>query len=91
VIGDHNDVCGGIAAAAVPEAGDEITLDIFSVAELTRSDVNGDGEINIFDLSIVAAHYDTADPTADINEDGTVDILDLSIMARHYGQSLPGF
>ncbi len=90
VIGDHDSVCGGIAPASVADESDEIGLDVYSVAEVIRSDVTEDGIIDIFDLVYVAARYDSADTTADLNEDGTVDIFDLVIVANHYDQRVPG-
>jgi YVTN family beta-propeller protein len=88
VIGDHTNICGGVAPAAVPDETDQITFDIFSVAEATRSDVNGDGVVDIFDLTFVAARYNSSDPAADLNQDDLVDIFDLTLVAGHYGQRL---
>jgi hypothetical protein len=48
-------------------------------------DLNADGQINIFDLSILLSHWGTADATADINHDGTVNVFDLSILLSHWG------
>ncbi len=91
VIGDHDNICPDIAPASVTNSvDDEIGMEVYSVAEVVRSDVNEDGIIDIFDLVYVAARYDSADTTADLNEDGTVDIFDLVIVANHYDQRLPG-
>jgi len=54
-------------------------------------DVNGDGVVDIFDLSIVGRAYFTFigdpdyNPDADLNEDGLVDMRDLAIVALNYG------
>ena len=48
-------------------------------------DVNGDGVVNILDLTFVAAHFGEANPEADVNDDGTVNILDLVLVAQHFG------
>ncbi len=45
-----------------------------------RADINGDGKINIADLSIMLFSWKKSSPTADINMDGTVNITDFSIM-----------
>ena len=90
VIGDHDQICGGIAPAAVAEEADQITYNIYSVERLLMSDLNGDGEIDIFDLVRVASRFGSDDPTADINGDGLVDIFDLTIVAGSFGQRLPG-
>jgi len=90
VIGDHDNVCGGIAPASVADPADEIGLEVYSVAEVMRADLIADGIIDIFDLVYVAARYDSSDSTADLNEDGVVDIFDLVKVAKLYDQRLPG-
>lgn len=58
---------------------------------LSASDVNGDGIVNILDLTLVATNFGTT-PTADqtlnpdVNGDGTVNILDLTLVASHLGK-----
>ena len=62
------------------------------VVELVAGDVNGDDEINIFDLVRVAFHYDepaSADPVADLNGSGTIDLGDLVLVATNYGKACP--
>ena len=54
-------------------------------------DVNGDGTVDILDLTIVASHYGEqitpfAHPNPDVNGDGIVDILDVVIICRHLGE-----
>lgn len=58
-------------------------------ANVAAGDLNNDGTVNIFDISILLSDYNTADSTADCNGDGEVDILDLSVMFSHYGTDLP--
>lgn len=56
-------------------------------------DLNGDGRVNILDLSLVAAHYNAllGQPNYvaayDINSDGRINILDLSLVAAGYNQT----
>lgn len=45
-----------------------------------RSDLNGDGKVNLVDFSILLSKWDTADTRADINADGKVNLADFSIM-----------
>ncbi|MDE0482165.1 MAG: DUF6259 domain-containing protein [Candidatus Poribacteria bacterium] len=48
-------------------------------------DVNGDGVVNILDLTLVAQHIGIQkphNPKVDINKDGVVNILDLTIVAQ---------
>ena len=49
---------------------------------LPRSaDFNGDGKINLIDMSILALHMFSAyDPQYDLNMDGTINVTDLSIL-----------
>ena len=52
-----------------------------------RLDVNGDGQVNVIDLAMVALVYGTqlpagADFPADVNDDGIVNILDLTAVAQ---------
>ena len=64
-----------------------------AVKELARllgvifSDVNGDGQVTVIDLAIVALFYGTHVPdglsiSADVNVDGIVNILDLTAVAQ---------
>ena len=51
-------------------------------------DVNGDGVVNILDLTLVAQHIGTLNPNnrrIDVNKDGVVNILDLTLVAREIG------
>jgi hypothetical protein len=48
-------------------------------------DLNGDGQVNITDLSILLTNYNSSNAAADINNDGSVNILDLSILLSNYG------
>ena len=56
-------------------------------------DVNGDGVVDIYDLSIVSVAYGTFegqpgyDPDADINKDGLVDGRDLATVTVNYGNT----
>jgi hypothetical protein len=50
------------------------------VTIILQGDLNSDGSVGIFDLSILLSNWQTSNATADINHSGTVDILDLSIL-----------
>jgi nitrous oxidase accessory protein len=58
-------------------------------------DVNGDGVVDVMDLSIIGAAYGTFegqpgyDPDADLNEDGIVDLRDLAVVTINYGNTCP--
>ena len=54
-------------------------------------DVNGDGLVNILDLSLVARDFGKTASVysrTDVNRDGVVTILDLVIVAQHLGESI---
>jgi hypothetical protein len=54
-------------------------------------DVNGDGVVDVWDISIVSTSYGyfqgepEYNPDADLNSDGIVDIMDLSLVAINLG------
>lgn len=48
-------------------------------------DINLDGNVDIFDLSIMLSKYNTSTANCDLNSDSTVNIFDLSILLSHYG------
>ena len=51
------------------------------------ADLNGDGIVNVQDLSILQSEWGTSGQRADINLDGTVNISDLSIMMSQWGKA----
>lgn len=53
-----------------------------------QGDLNGDGRVNITDLSILLTNWNRATPTpaqGDVNGDGRVNITDLSILLTRWG------
>jgi len=58
-----------------------------SAASSKRGDANGDGKVNILDLSIVLSSFNkNVSGSADLNKDGKVNILDLSILLTNWGK-----
>ena len=51
-------------------------------------DVNGDGRVNVLDLTRVATRLGTRDASADTNGDGIVNVLDLVLVAQHLGETV---
>ncbi len=51
-------------------------------------DVNGDGRVNVLDLTRVATRLGWRDASADTNGDGTVNVLDLVLVAQHLGETV---
>ena len=62
----------------------------FGDAEEVKGDVNGDGRLDVTDLSKTAAHVkgkkslsDEQQKAADLSGDGKVNVADISLMAAH--------
>ena len=70
------------------ETSQDIVFELTSFTLVTPEvpyDVNGDGVINILDLTLVASHFGGTNPEADVNGDGIVNILDLVLVAQNFG------
>ncbi len=49
-------------------------------------DLNSDGHVNIFDLSLLLSKWGSPTPgSSDLNNDGKVDLTDLSLLLSHFG------
>jgi len=59
----------------------------------TSVDYNGNGRVEVFDLSIFALHFGAGRSESlygakfDLNQDGTINIVDLSELGLVYGQT----
>lgn len=59
-----------------------------------HEDINGDGMINMVDISLVAIAFGSKlgdqnwNPASDINSDGSINIIDIAMVARKFGKSL---
>jgi len=60
-------------------------------AEIIPGDADGDNQVDVSDLGILAANYGITTgatwPKGDFNSDGQVDVSDLGILAANYGRS----
>jgi hypothetical protein len=56
-----------------------------SVNNAKPGDINGDGVVDVLDLSILLTNYGTTSASSDLNHDGIVNIFDLSILLTNYG------
>ena len=66
---------------ALPNLDGEMYL---RVKPTNPADVNGDGVVNILDLTIVAQGFGTDSLKGDVNGDGLVNILDLVFVANQF-------
>jgi parallel beta-helix repeat protein len=74
----------GVTPGATVNMGALVWAGSSSPASAT-GDLNSDGSVNIFDLSMLLSSWGTATSSRDINGDGTVNVFDLSIMLSHWG------
>ena len=71
---------------------DRIIFDgLFDTVGNKPGDINGDGDVNAADLSILLANFGKSgtaitNPAADINDDGDVNAADLSILLSNFGK-----
>jgi Ca-activated chloride channel family protein len=57
-----------------------------SPVETPKWDLDGNGTVDVFDLTIVAINFGNEGGKGDVNGDGRVDIVDLALVAAHFGQ-----
>jgi len=75
-----------IVAALVVAVGGYLVVQRSHAATLV-GDINNDGVVNVFDLSILLSKWGTSNAAADLNSDGSVNVFDLSTLLSHWGQS----
>ncbi len=81
--------------STLASGGDDGTVLLWSLAlpaatpVRIAADLNGDGVVNIQDLTLVAAQFGETgeDIPADVNSDGVVDIKDLVLVAAAFGEA----
>ncbi len=56
----------------------------FRIKPKNRADVNGDGVVNILDLTLVAQGFGTDKSGVDVNGDGVVNVFDLVFIANQF-------
>ncbi|MDF2461526.1 MAG: hypothetical protein K0S68_929 [Candidatus Saccharibacteria bacterium] len=59
-------------------------------AATNNADLNNDGTVSVFDLSILLSKWGTADANSDISGDGAVNVFDLSILLARWAQAGTG-
>ena len=66
---------------ALPNLDGEMYL---RVKPVNPADVNGDGVVNIFDLTLVAQSFGTDSLQGDVNGDGVINVFDLVFVANQF-------
>jgi probable HAF family extracellular repeat protein len=87
-------------AYAVDNSGDIVgsgtlngVADDFLLQPALPGDANGDGAVDVNDLTIVLSHFGQTGTTwsqGEFTGDGTVDVNDLTIVLAHFGQAAAG-
>ena len=79
----------GLVAGVVAVVGGIFIWRSFA-ATTASADLNGDGKVNLSDLSILLSNYGKpGGAKGDLNGDGTVNLSDLSILLSNFGKT-PG-
>ena len=90
-----NDLNSSFCSATLDATTNEYSEFGFRVASAQRTvlpgDANGDGKVDINDLTIVLTNYGQSGMTwgrGDFNNDGKVDVNDLTVVLANYNQSI---
>lgn len=62
---------------------------VFEVEAVCVPDLNGDGELNFFDVSLFLTLFAAMDPTVDFNHDGQFNFFDVSLFLQAYLAGCP--
>jgi hypothetical protein len=94
LVGQPLTVSLNVAGGGGPDdqAGTNATwfIDNVRINEIMPGDANGDGQVDINDLTVVLSNYNQTGMTwsqGEFTGDGKVDINDLTIVLAHYGQT----
>ncbi len=88
--GSHTLTAKAYDAASNSTTSSPVTVTVNNIVNTTAKpgDINSDGSVNIFDLSVMASHWGQSGQTlssGDLNNDGAVNIFDLSVLANYWG------
>lgn len=87
--GAHTITAKAYDAAANTKVSSAVNITVSNTVPAPKpGDVNGDGAVNVFDLSILATNYGLSGKTraqGDLNGDTIVNVFDLSIIAANWG------
>ncbi|MAO25011.1 MAG: hypothetical protein CMJ35_06180 [Phycisphaerae bacterium] len=64
-------------------------IDRFTVSAPCPADLDGNGELNFFDISLFLGYFNVQDPSADLNNDNQWNFFDISQYITEYNQGCP--
>jgi hypothetical protein len=81
-----------LRAIDISESGDAITgsgidpsgASATWTAIRPNGDINGDWQVDIFDINLISKHWNQAGPIGDANGDGKVDIFDVNVVSKNW-------
>ena len=62
---------------------------VYVALENCPADLNGDGQLDFFDVSAFLSAFGMMDPIADFSQDGNFDFFDVSAFLQLFGQGCP--
>lgn len=78
-------IAADFGSGSIVEAGID-DLRILSVGcDTNPADLNGDGNLDFFDISAFLSAFNDQDPIADFNNDGNIDFFDVSAFLKAFG------
>lgn len=63
---------------------DNVITSNVNILKFLPGDVNADGNVNIFDINLVSAHWSEGGPTGDANHDNIVNIFDINLISANW-------
>ena len=95
--GDPTWVLTDISWSTDPDVWEAAREELADIIEgvLTCPDLDGDGDVDIVDIMLVASIWHTAvgdddyDPLYDLDGNGKIDIVDIMLVAIHWGEDCP--
>ena len=78
-----------IDVAAPVQSNDKVVVSTGLLLPDCLADLNGDGELNFFDVSAFLVAYIDSDPVADFNEDEMFNFFDVSAFLTAFHSGCP--